>query len=187
MPASCRVQQRHCSLCEGWDRVRLASPSPSQWYNTTVTFVWAFYSKGHPCQSELLLACRYYDSLGFTIFPQFTDLNGQWCWWHFLNDKAPEVGNASSVNHSPNTNTRDSFISCSASWNLLSYLSMCEFCDDPGINKWSGKQHTPPGIWIFQLNLLPRKPCKTQTYCYNTPSALYLLLTKGHQHSCKGQ
>lgn len=76
VPASRRVQQRHWSLCEGWGRVRLASPSPSQWHNTTVTFVWAFYSKGHFCQSELLLACHYYDSLGFTIFLQFTDLNG---------------------------------------------------------------------------------------------------------------
>lgn len=74
--ASCHVQQRHCSLCEGWDRVRLASPSPSQWHNTTVTFVWAFYNKGHFCQSETLLACHYYDSLGFTIFPQFTEHNG---------------------------------------------------------------------------------------------------------------
>lgn len=68
-------RQGHCSLCERWKGVRLASPSPSQRHNTAVTFVWAFYSEGHFCQSEGLLACHYYDSLGFTIFPHFTGHN----------------------------------------------------------------------------------------------------------------
>lgn len=75
LSASCCVQHRHCSLCERWERARLASPAPSQRHNTTVTFVLAFCGEGCFCALDILLACRYYDSLGCTIFPKFTGNN----------------------------------------------------------------------------------------------------------------
>lgn len=164
LSAWCCVQQRHCSLCERWNRVRLASPSPSQGHNTTVTFVLAFYSEGCFWELDILLACHYYDSLGCTVFPKFTGHNSGGCWWHFFDDKTQGVRNAFLVNHTQKTNSQHSFVSYSASWNLLIFVNMQnsgKTSNELGNNTFLQASET------FSLISCQGRHCIIQTYYYS--------------------
>lgn len=120
----CHTYQKHCSLCEWGNRVRLAFLSSSPQRSTNITLVLVFYSSGwnHHLHTLLTIMTRLVSQSSHSSLNTATRCDGRAIYWN------NETRSASSDDHTRNTNMLGPwfFLLCIVPLTLLECLHLSQ-------------------------------------------------------------